>query len=121
MAARPMPTSTRAHLNRWREPWLDWMVLPTLIVMAVVVGYPIVYMMMLSVQDYNLLDFTPASYVGAGNYATLFSDPIFWQSLGNTAIYTFGSVGFWHCSVWCSHSSRKTWAEHAFVPFVLCC
>jgi multiple sugar transport system permease protein len=61
--------------------------------MAVVVCYPIVYTMVLSVQDYNLVDFTPASYVGAGNYSKLLNDPIFWQSLANTAIYTFGSVG----------------------------
>jgi ABC-type sugar transport system permease subunit len=76
-----------------RAPWLDWMVLPTLAVLAVVVGYPVVYTLLLSVQDYNLVDFQPARYVGSENYQSLFSDPIFWQSLRNTAVYTFGSVG----------------------------
>ncbi|WEX09823.1 sugar ABC transporter permease [Chelativorans sp. AA-79] len=75
-----------------RVPWLDWMVMPTLAVLALVVGYPVVYTLMLSVQDYNLLDIVPGGYVGAGNYSSLFSDPVFWTALYNTAVYTFGSV-----------------------------
>ncbi|MCT8991941.1 sugar ABC transporter permease [Chelativorans sp. SCAU2101] len=93
MTADVITTNARARPRARREPWLDWMVLPTLIVMAVVVGYPVVYTILLSVQDYNLLDFTPANYVGAQNYAKLAADSVFWQSLLNTAIYTFGSVG----------------------------
>jgi ABC-type sugar transport system permease subunit len=93
MAAEASMTQARATPPRRREPWLDWMVLPTLVVMAVVVGYPIVYTIVLSLEDYNLLDFTPANYIGAANYAKLAGDPIFWGSLVNTAIYTFGSVG----------------------------
>ena len=68
------------------------MVVPTLLVLAVVVGYPVVYTLLLSVQDYNLLEIEPARYVGAENFAKIFSDRIFWQSLWNTAYYTFGSV-----------------------------
>jgi multiple sugar transport system permease protein len=81
-----------ARINRERVPWIDWMVLPTIAVLAVVIGYPVVYTLVLSVQKYNLLDMSPARYVGARNYTALFADPIFWQSLKNTAIYTFGSV-----------------------------
>ena len=69
------------------------MVVPTLLVLAVVVGYPVVYTLVLSVQDYNLLDVMPPVFVGAKNFSKLLSDGIFWQSLANTAIYTFGSVG----------------------------
>ena len=77
---------------RAREPWLDWMVLPTLGVLAVVIGYPVVYTLVLSGTHYNLLDNDPARYVGAANYVKLWHDRVFWQSLGNTATYTFGSV-----------------------------
>lgn len=69
------------------------MVLPTLGVLAVVVGYPVVYTLLLSVQDYNLLNIEPARFVGPNNYENLFTDPVFWQALSNTAYYTFGSVG----------------------------
>jgi len=74
------------------EPWLDSMVLPTLGVLAVVVGYPLVYTAVLSAAQFNLLDAAPAQFVGARNYAKLLSDGIFWVSLRNTAVYTFGSV-----------------------------
>jgi len=69
------------------------MVLPSLAVLAVVVGYPVVYTLVLSAQDYNLLGSEAARFVGAANYRKLFSDPIFWRALVNTAVYTFGSVG----------------------------
>ena len=86
-------TATRnARRNAGRVPWLDWMVVPTLLVLAIVVGYPVVYTLLRSVQDYNLLEIEPARYVGAENFAKIFSDRIFWQSLWNTAYYTFGSV-----------------------------
>lgn len=75
-----------------REPWLDWMVLPTLGVLAIVVGYPIVDTLVLSTQRFNLLDPAPAQLIGAANYVHLWSDAIFWQALRNTAVYTFGSV-----------------------------
>ena len=75
-----------------RVPWIDAMVLPSAAVLAIVVGYPVVYTLILSTQDYNLLGTTPERFVGAGNYRRLVDDPTFWQSLGNTAIYTFGSV-----------------------------
>jgi ABC-type sugar transport system permease subunit len=73
-------------------PWLDAMVLPTLGILAIVVGYPIVYALVLSTQDYNLLSAESARFVGDANYRKLYSDPIFWQALTNTALYTFGSV-----------------------------
>ena len=76
-----------------RVPWLDAMVLPTLGVLLVVVGYPVVYTLVLSAQDFNLLGLEPARFIGAANYQRLFADPIFWRALGNTAVYTFGSVG----------------------------
>ncbi|HXX82496.1 MAG TPA: sugar ABC transporter permease [Casimicrobiaceae bacterium] len=75
-----------------RLPWLDAMVMPTLVVLAVVVGYPVIYTLLLSTQEYNLLGTEPARFVGSANYHKLFDDPIFWQALRNTALYTFGSV-----------------------------
>jgi len=74
------------------EPFLDWMVLPTVGVLAVVVGYPVVYALVLSGQHFNFLEPDPPRFVGAANYVQLLTDPIFWQALANTAIYTFGSV-----------------------------
>ncbi len=93
MIEAPSPTALRSPARDVeRIPWLDPMVLPTLGVLAIVVGYPIVYTLVLSVQDYNLIASGPARFVGTENYRALFADPIFRRALVNTAVYTFGSV-----------------------------
>ncbi|HUH92041.1 MAG TPA: sugar ABC transporter permease [Casimicrobiaceae bacterium] len=74
-------------------PWLDPMVLPTLALLAIVIGYPVVDTLLLSAQDYNLVGTEPARFVGAANYWKLLGDPTFRDALVNTAVYTFGSVG----------------------------
>jgi len=68
------------------------MVMPTVIVLAIVIGYPVVYTLLLSTQDYNLAGTAAPRSVGSENYRKLLADPIFWQALANTAVYTFGSV-----------------------------
>jgi ABC-type sugar transport system permease subunit len=91
-AANAVAPAPAGRAPQRREPWLDWMVLPTLATLAVVVGYPIVYTLVLSTQHFNLLQPEPPRAVGAANFSQLASDGIFWHALGNTAIYTFGSV-----------------------------
>jgi ABC-type sugar transport system permease subunit len=91
-AAGAISANAPARRNAERVPWFDWMALPTVAVLAVVIGYPVAYTLVLSTKKYNLLDMAPAKFIGGANYSRLFSDPVFWHSLGNTAIYTFGSV-----------------------------
>jgi ABC-type sugar transport system permease subunit len=79
--------------RRARTRWFDWLALPTLVVLAIVIGYPIFRAVQRSFYHYNLLaGSASASYVGAGNYQKLVSDPVFWQSLINTLIYTAASI-----------------------------
>ena len=85
-------SASRAARDAGLVPWIDAMVLPSVAVLAIVVGYPVVYTLLLSAQDYNLLGTTPERFVGAANYRKLLDDPTFWLSLRNTALYTFGSV-----------------------------
>lgn len=68
------------------------MVVPTLIILAGVIGYPIVRAILLSFQRYKPLTGLPAQNNGLTNYREVYHDPIFWQSLENTVVYTFGSV-----------------------------
>jgi ABC-type sugar transport system permease subunit len=86
------PTAARMRSSEPRLPWLDSMVLPSLAVLAIVVGYPVVYTLLLSGESYNQLGTQPSRFVGVSNYRKLAADPVFWRALGNTAIYTFGSV-----------------------------
>lgn len=84
--------SARVRRASGRTPWFDWMMAPTLIILAVVIGYPIVRAILLSFERYKPLSGLPAKSVGLNNYHELFHDPVFWTSLTNTAVYTFGSV-----------------------------
>ena len=78
--------------TREEQRWLDPLVLPSLAVLAIVVGYPIVYTLVLSFQDYNLIGGAAPRFVAGANYQKLVADPIFRQALVNSAMYTFGSV-----------------------------
>lgn len=67
------------------------MTAPALVVLALVIGYPIVRAVMLSFYHYPLLN-PFRSFIGTGNYQRLRQDPVFWQSLANTGIFTGASV-----------------------------
>lgn len=66
---------------------------PWIITLSVFWLYPLVYAIYLSFAKYHTLTDTH-EFVGLKNYANLFADPMFWQALSNTAIFTFGTVPF---------------------------
>lgn len=91
--ADPPSEGERSSRRGRRRPWLDWMSVPTLVILAIVIGYPIVRAISLAFTDYNLIGGAAASsYVGAENFQELVDDPVFWESLRNTFIFTFGSL-----------------------------
>ena len=53
--------------------------------------WPTVRGIWLSFTEYNLL--TPEKFVGLANYERLFSDPVFWHSLGVTVQYVLINIG----------------------------
>lgn len=84
--ASPRATFT---LRRWteREDVFAWlmMFLP-LLFLAVVLGYPFLYGIWLSLQDRPVAK--PAVFVGLANFARDLRDPVFFQVVANTFIYT---------------------------------
>jgi len=68
------------------------MVLPAAGLLAVFVGWPVLYLVYLSVTD-GQLTAAGGRWVGAAHYVRLFTDPDFWQVLANTAVFTVGTVG----------------------------
>lgn len=72
--------------------WSVWMMLPTAAVLVLVIGYPVVSTFLLSRLKYNFLSSAAPKAIGTLNYVHLIHDPIFWQALLNTGIYTLGSV-----------------------------
>ena len=67
--------------------------LPSFAVVAVFTLVPLVFSLLLSFRSWNIL--TPEKpFVGLANYAAMFSNPEFWISLRNTALFTLGVVPF---------------------------
>jgi multiple sugar transport system permease protein len=68
-------------------------VAPAMALFALLMLYP-----MVAVLRYSLLDRAitkkNAVFVGLDNYQTIFSDPVFWQAIGNTLYFTVVSVVF---------------------------
>lgn len=77
------------RLERW---WPYLLIAPAALYLAVVMGYPLVEGIRLSVTDTGLLNPTEGDYVGVDNYRTLLSDPEFWDALWVTLVYTVGCV-----------------------------
>lgn len=88
-------TAVRESLPyRVRKHWADYLyILPSLLVMLVVIGYPLVYTVWLSFHA------TPPRtgewvFNGVTNYQDILTDPRFWRITGNTIYWTIGSTLF---------------------------
>ena len=69
------------------------MLLPWILVFFVFWLYPLLYSGYLSLNDYHSLT-RETNFVGFDNYIRMFSDKLFWKALGNTCIFTLGTVPF---------------------------
>ena len=69
------------------------MLAPLLAVLAVAVGFPLVYAIYLSVTDYRLTDQGAPNFVGAQNFIDAFANGAFWNSFLTTGTYVVVSVG----------------------------
>src|SRR4029450_7096221 len=74
-----------------REDVFSWlmMALPLLFLVALV-GYPLVYGVLLSLEDRVIGK--PGQFVGLKNFITNFHDPIFWRVTVNTFVYTIAAT-----------------------------
>ncbi|GGJ04055.1 sugar ABC transporter permease [Alicyclobacillus cellulosilyticus] len=75
---------------RYETKYLYIFILPWIIGFIAFTAGPIVMSGVYSFTRYNLV--LPPAFVGLQNYAQLLRDPLFWQSLKVTGIYTFVSV-----------------------------
>lgn len=84
--SRPRPNSIRPH-----SVWAPWFFLaPFLIVFATFVAWPLVRSLVLSFeQTYGPRTTT---FVGLLNFKFMLEDPLFWRALGNTTVFTLGSL-----------------------------
>ncbi len=87
--ARPARAAWRGRLGRRALPYL--LLAPSLILLAAFTYLPILRVAWQSLHD-RPLGAKVASWVGLGNYAALFSDKAFLQSVVNNLVYAAGTV-----------------------------
>mgnify|MGYP006278345085 FL=1 len=73
---------------------LGWLfVLPSFLIIASIVFYPIIRTMWLSLTSYSLAYPWRSQFIGLTNYIDFFTSKQFWATIGRTAYFTFISTG----------------------------
>ncbi|MEU3611466.1 sugar ABC transporter permease [Streptomyces sp. NPDC006872] len=87
------PGRPRARRSPAGTPWL--LLAPCLLILALVMGYPLVRLVTLSFQKFGqsqLWGFQPAESVGFDNFAGVLGDGEFWQVVVRTIVFAAGCV-----------------------------
>jgi trehalose/maltose transport system permease protein len=89
-SAPPPARASQLSRQRVRAAWL--FLLPTLLVLAMVAGWPLLRTFWFAFTNANLSNPEPPQYVGLENFASIWDDPDWWQSVRNTFFFTGISV-----------------------------
>ena len=65
---------------------------PAVIAMLLVTAYPIIYAVILSMQDLDLRFPEEGGFVGLDNYVSVLTSGLWWQAVGNTAFVALTSL-----------------------------
>jgi trehalose/maltose transport system permease protein len=82
----------RSQLTRQRRRWAWIFVLPMVIVLAMVAGWPLLRTIYFSFTDANLSSLQGWKMVGLDNFRDLAGDPDWWGAVGNTIRFAVTSV-----------------------------
>jgi len=65
------------------------LLMPALIVLAVITGWPLVQLLIMSVQKFGRAQVfgAPPEFIGLGNYLDVLTDPEFWQVLSRSVVF----------------------------------
>jgi multiple sugar transport system permease protein len=82
-----------ASRKRWRIQLTERhlpvvLLLPSLLIILLVIGFPMLYSLYLSFTDFNLVSPGNIEFVGLRNYIDLLTqDPLFWKAFGRTVLF----------------------------------
>ncbi len=71
-----------------------WLILPILVVIGAILGYPLYSLIRLSFQHYGLFELIRHSgqWIGVRNYSSVLHDTVFWHTLFRTVVFTIANV-----------------------------
>ena len=84
---------SRARIARGSVPYL--LLLPVVVVLGAILGYPIYMVVRLSTQHYTLFELIRhhGTWVGLDNFSSVLHDPVFWHTALRTIVFTVVNVG----------------------------
>jgi N,N'-diacetylchitobiose transport system permease protein len=97
-AAETTPRSRRRSLS-WRRVGTGavpyGLILPVVVVLGAILGYPIYSLVRLSLQQYGLFELIrhQGRYIGLHNFGLVLHDPVFWHTVVRTVVFTIANVG----------------------------
>jgi len=84
---------TKTDLVIWLDKRAKYVLtLPAVIFVLLMVGFPLVYTLVVSTMEWNLTTRGGARWNNFGNYAELLGSARFWNAVARTFIFSFGSV-----------------------------
>ena len=83
------------QISSWMDRRIKWvLMLPAVLFVAVLIAYPLVFTVNLSLTDAKRSTTRPYSYVGLNNFGEALSDfSRFWPAVGRTFYFTLAAVG----------------------------
>jgi N,N'-diacetylchitobiose transport system permease protein len=94
-AAGTFASTSRRRRRLWGRVAVPYaLIAPVVVTIALILGYPLYYLVRLSLQQYGLFELIRHKGVGVGlaNYRSVLHDEIFWHTLIRTVVFTAANV-----------------------------
>jgi multiple sugar transport system permease protein len=94
MRAETAAASARRRAALWSRFWRWLFVLPVIVYMLLLFGYPLYYSVSVSLEQYDLqAEYSgQAAFIGLLNYVNALRDPVFQQAALHTLLFALGSI-----------------------------
>lgn len=117
---RNTPLAVPRRTHRPRPPLFAYLAsLPTLLLVLLVVGLPLMYSIWLVLHRANPIT-RKSSFVGLDNFRIVFQDPAFWDAFGKTIYFTsFSLIGTTVIGMGIALALNKTFAGRGFMRSVM--
>jgi N,N'-diacetylchitobiose transport system permease protein len=95
-AAGTLTLTSRRRRRLWGRVAVPYaLIAPVVVTIALILGYPLYFLVRLSLQQYGLFELIrhKGIGVGLGNFRSVLHDQIFWHTLVRTVVFTAANVG----------------------------